>query len=119
MSDPSVIDPKAHDRLREWGGPKLLRQMLRLFLENSGERMEQIAHGLEEGTATLVEIGAHALKSSAANVGATAVNELSARMEQLASEQDLDGAGELHEGLVMALAAAEERLRELEKGLER
>ena len=80
--------------------------------------MEQIAQGLEEGTGTLVEIGAHSLKSSAANVGATAVNELSARMEKFASEQDLKGAGELHEALATALEAAEGRLRELEKGLD-
>ncbi len=118
MSDSSVIDPKAHDRLLEWGGPKLLRQMLRLFLENSGERMDQIAQGLEEGTVTFVELGAHSLKSSAANVGATTVSELAARMEKLALREDLEGARQLHEGLVTSLAAAEERLRELEKRLE-
>ncbi len=32
MDDSAIIDPQALDRLREWGGDKLVVQMLRLFL---------------------------------------------------------------------------------------
>jgi HPt (histidine-containing phosphotransfer) domain-containing protein len=112
-----VIDSAAHQRLVEWGGPKLLRQMVRLYLENSGERMDQIATGFEEGNADLVERGSHSLKSSAANVGAMQVNKLAEDIEDRAAEGDLDGARTLHEPLVRAQSEAETLLRDIEREL--
>ena len=46
MSDQTIIDSRALERLQEWGGAKLQRQMMRLFLEHSPERMDQIRDGL-------------------------------------------------------------------------
>lgn len=118
MSDTDIIDPAAHERLLEWGGSKLLREMVRLFLENSGERMQLIATGFAEADARKVEHGAHSLKSSAANVGAERVRGFAMEMEERASRGDLRSALELHEGLTTALGAATARLRELQPGRE-
>ncbi|HSR41698.1 MAG TPA: Hpt domain-containing protein [Longimicrobiales bacterium] len=118
MSDSDVIDPTAHERLLEWGGPKLLSQMIRLFLENTGERMELIASGFRDGEVQKVEHGAHSRKSSAANVGAERLRVLAADMEGRASRGELEAAEELHEAMQTARAEAEHRLREIERGLE-
>lgn len=82
MINSQAIDREAIARLVEWGGDKLLKQMLRLFLENTPERFEQIENGLAAG-GDLEEAhrGAHSLKSSAGNVGAMEVSELAAQLE--------------------------------------
>jgi len=113
MDDTQVIDPAAHDRLLEWGGSKLLTEMVRLFLENSGARMEMISSGFGTGEARQVEHGAHSLKSSAANVGAETVRGVAQQVETLASRGDLDAARDLHELLRTAVGEADARLREM------
>ncbi|MDH5590816.1 MAG: Hpt domain-containing protein [Gemmatimonadota bacterium] len=84
MPESTTIDPAALDRLREWGGDKLLRQMVRLFLENSVQRMDQIRLGNSESNMRESERGAHSLKSSAANVGAWGLHALAVEVEKAA-----------------------------------
>ena len=88
MDDKPVIDPEALDRLREWGGDKLLTQMVRLFLENSAKRMDQIRAGADGNDTSEANNGAHSLKSSSANVGASEVRRLAADIEAAAVEGD-------------------------------
>jgi two-component system, sensor histidine kinase and response regulator len=97
-----TIDPEALDRLKEWGGEKLLSQMIRLFLESTPERVRQITEGLERGEIELVERGSHSLKSSAANLGAERLRELSAEVEDLAHRGELLGVEALLTPLVDA-----------------
>lgn len=118
MSDDSthdpLVDPAAVDRLREWGGDKLVREMIRLYLENVEVRLGQIDEGLsDEGTLATAEQGSHSLKSSAANVGATRVNRLAAEMEGRASSGDADGTRALREPLGAALDEARTALESL------
>ena len=117
MTDPEVVDRSALDRLREWGGDRLLEQMIRLFLENSPERLEQIRRGLEEGPLSVAERGAHSLKSSAANVGAREVSRIAQEMEDAASEGDGDRVHELQPFLVEAHGKACAALGEHQKGV--
>jgi two-component system, sensor histidine kinase and response regulator len=114
MSD-SVIDPEALARLREWGGDRLLAQMIHLFVESTPDRIRQIREGLDRDEVELVERGAHSLKSSAANLGAERLRELSGEMEDRAHRGDLAAAGtllvplvEAHESALRALAAMRE-----------
>jgi HPt (histidine-containing phosphotransfer) domain-containing protein len=86
MTDSQIIDPQALERLREWGGDKLAGQMVRLFLKNSGARMDQIRTGAGTGDLEEAERGAHSLKSSAANIGAESLRTLATRIESAALE---------------------------------
>ncbi len=103
-----MLDTAALDRLRDWGGPTLLSQMVHLFLDNSPTRLEQIRTGVQEGEARNAERGAHSLKSSAANVGAMELSRIAARIEEIASRGDLDAV----EAERPSLEAAFERVRE-------
>lgn len=107
---PSDLDTAALDRLQQWGGPKLLTQMVRLFLDNSPTRIEQIREGIRSETAEDAERGAHSLKSSAANVGAMAVSGLAAVMEDLASRGELAAVEALRPDLEAAMERAREHL---------
>jgi HPt (histidine-containing phosphotransfer) domain-containing protein len=111
MTDSGVIDPQALERLKEWGGDKLAAQMVRLFLKNSGARMDQIRNGVAEEDPDEAERGAHSLKSSAANVGAETLRTLATNVESAALQQDPDGLRELLPRIEEAYAAA---IRELE-----
>ncbi len=119
MTDPQVLDPKSLDRLREWGGEKLLSEMVRLFLENAPQRMEQIRRGAGEGNLDEGERGAHSLKSSAANLGAERLRALSAESEKAASEGDRDTVAsllpQLEEAFSQVITALQSVHEELKK----
>lgn len=110
MTDPDVIDPTAHARLQEWGGSKLLTQMIRLFLENAPTRLDQVRRGLDGGEIRDVERGVHSLKSSAANVGAVVLSRTAAEMEDLATAGDRAALERLLPTLEEAWTRAREQL---------
>jgi FOG: HPt domain len=94
MSDPTVgdgagsadapaLDPAALERLNRFGGGKLLREMIRLFLMAAPERIAAARAGLEGGDANAVEMALHALKSSSAQLGAMRMQKLCERGEML------------------------------------
>jgi HPt (histidine-containing phosphotransfer) domain-containing protein len=116
MTDSLIIDPQALDRLREWGGDKLAGQMVRLFLKNSGTRMDQIRAGVAEANMQEAERGAHSLKSSAANIGAENLRTLATRMESAALDESVQNARALLPDLESAYADAMRELATLEKG---
>lgn len=111
MSDADSIDPAALERLLDWGGPKLRDQMIRLFLDNAEVRIEQIGTGLAEGDPRTVERGGHALKSSAANVGAREVRDIAAHIEAAGTRGDFAEARRRHDSLEDAWTRAAASLR--------
>ena len=106
MTDSQVIDLQALDRLREWGGDKLVAQMVRLFLKNSGTRMDQIRVGTETADVAETERGAHSLKSSAANIGAEHLRALVTAVEAASLDEDVAGLRELLPQVETAYATA-------------
>lgn len=114
MAESEVIDPQALARLREWGGEKLAAQMVRLFLKNSGSRMDQIRGGIDGGDVDQAERGAHSLKSSAANIGAERLRILATQVEAAALAQHLDRMTELLPELEDAYATVMQTLETME-----
>ncbi len=117
MTDSQIIDPQALERLREWGGDKLAGQMVRLFLKNSGTRMDQIRTGVDGGDLEEAERGAHSLKSSAANIGAETLRTFATRLEGAALEGNDQSAKELLPDLEKAYADAMGELEKISKGM--
>jgi HPt (histidine-containing phosphotransfer) domain-containing protein len=115
MTESPIIDPQALERLKEWGGDKLAGQMVRLFLKNTGSRMDQIRTGVSDGNLEEAERGAHSLKSSAANIGAEALRTLATRMESAALDANIDSARTLMPELETAFADAMKELAVIEK----
>lgn len=76
------------------------------FFADAPARIEAIraAHGA--GDAAGLEAASHALRGTAANIGAARLQELSQAIESLAREGRLEGAGKPIGGLAKALAAA-------------
>lgn len=117
MTDSQIIDPQALERLEEWGGEKLAGQMVRLFLKNSGTRMDQIRQGGQAGDVEESERGAHSLKSSAANIGAEIVRAFATQIESASLEKDVETVRRLLPDLETAYSDAMAELATIEQGI--
>ncbi len=114
--DQNIIEQAALDRLEEWGGTDLTRQMVRLFLDSTPERIDQIRTCEEDDPGDLPERGGHSLKSSAANVGAQEVGRLAAEIEEYAANGDLEAVRVLLPEIEAAFDRARDVLESLSKG---
>jgi HPt (histidine-containing phosphotransfer) domain-containing protein len=68
-------------RLREIGGDSLLARMIDLFLENAPIRVRAATTAVENDDANALEHAVHSLRSSAANLGASRLQAMAARIE--------------------------------------
>lgn len=103
-----AIDPGVIAGLRELddGGGELLGELITLFLADSPPRIEAVREAIAGNDATGVVRAAHALKSSAANLGAQNVAMLCQRLESVGRSGQLGGAGELFQRLEHEFAVA-------------
>lgn len=69
MSTHPVLDRKKLAGLEDLGGADLIRKIIGLFLEYAPARIEVMLRGESERTLKEVAFAAHALKSSAGNLG--------------------------------------------------
>jgi HPt (histidine-containing phosphotransfer) domain-containing protein len=83
---PAELDRSALERLFRFGGAPLLDEMIRLFLAALPERLAAARAAIAGGDDASVERALHALKSSAAQLGAMRLHRLSATGEQSARE---------------------------------
>jgi two-component system sensor histidine kinase/response regulator len=100
-----ATDPAALDRLKRFGGGKLLNEMIALFLAAAPERIAAARAASEGGDVSGAEMALHSLKSSSAQLGAMRMQRLSEQGEHRARGGSLDGITEI--------------TRELEQELER
>jgi HPt (histidine-containing phosphotransfer) domain-containing protein len=74
---------RAHlDRLATRFGAHFLIQLIDLFVAQGRERLEAAKRGLDDGDVTAIIGAAHALKSSAGNLGAAALGQCAADIER-------------------------------------
>ena len=89
MDGHRVLDPSALDRLRKFGGEKLLSGMIELFVRNAPSRMADAREALDCGDTAALRAALHALKSSAGQLGAMSVHQACVAGEELASRGEL------------------------------
>ncbi len=109
--DDAVLDPAVIESLKELGGeddPDLFSELVQLFLEDTPVRIRKLCDALNESDARAIEQAAHALKSSAANLGATQLATVFMQIEAAGRERDLGRAA----SLVQQSSSAYERVRE-------
>jgi len=118
MNDLPLVDPQQMERLQEWGGPQLQRKMIDLFLTHARDRVEEIREGLANADARKAETGAHTLKSSAGNVGASRVQEMAQEAEALAEAGKLEELEAVLPALEEAFDAVCDALKTFREGVE-
>ncbi|HEX9161588.1 MAG TPA: response regulator [Thermoanaerobaculia bacterium] len=101
--------------LQQVGGQdeNFLRDLIALYIEDAGTRIAAMRGALDVKNASELASAAHALKSSAGNIGAMTVRSLAESIEQIGRAGSIDGAGEIMARLEAEHARAVERLREV------
>jgi len=89
MSAEALLEPEAIDRLVGFGGAKLVRGMVELFVKNAPAKAAEAREALNRGDAAALRSALHALKSSAAQLGAVTVYHACIAGEELASRGEL------------------------------
>jgi signal transduction histidine kinase/DNA-binding response OmpR family regulator/HPt (histidine-containing phosphotransfer) domain-containing protein len=92
------INRKVLESLRELdpaGGMGLAHTIMRTFLDSSRERVASMEQAIAAGDGVVLGQAAHALKSSAANVGAETLSGMYRELEQLGRENRIDEARRL------------------------
>jgi PAS domain S-box-containing protein len=92
------------------GDPRLLRDVIRLFLADAPRSLRRIESAAKKGDGEALRLAAHALKGSAATIGASAVSAIALGLEQIGGAEDLDSAPEAIRALREGLSALEESL---------
>lgn len=87
--DTSLVEEAALDRLRGFGGEKLVRGMVELFVQNAPLRAAEAREALDCGDAAALRAALHALKSGAGQLGAASVYAACVAGEELASRGEL------------------------------
>jgi HPt (histidine-containing phosphotransfer) domain-containing protein len=105
MSEP-ILDPTAIERLRRIGGDRLLRAMITSFMDNGAARVASAQGAARAGNAQGVSDAAHALKSSAGNIGAETLRLVTQKVER----ESLESGASL-DALVAEMADAFETAR--------
>jgi HPt (histidine-containing phosphotransfer) domain-containing protein len=85
----ALLDETALERLRGFGGDKLVHGMIELFVRNAPTRAADAREALDCGDAAALRAALHALKSSAGQLGAVSVHEACVAGEELASRGEL------------------------------
>ena len=85
-------DPDVLEKLRIVGGPKLVRELVELFLKYAPERLSASRAGIEAGDLAAAQRALHSLKSSAGQLGMSGIQETCSRGEASAAKGDAVGA---------------------------
>lgn len=86
LVSPSWNKEEALDRLG--GKEKLLRRIIASFLEEAPNILDQLAIAIQNNHFEEAQLHAHSLKGSAANIGATSIQNITKKMEDGAKERD-------------------------------
>ena len=84
-----LVEREAIDRIVGFGGPKLLRGMVELFVKNAPAKAAEAREALDCGDAAALRMALHGLKSSAGQLGAMSVFHACTAGEEHASRGDL------------------------------
>jgi HPt (histidine-containing phosphotransfer) domain-containing protein len=84
-----LIDDAAIERLRSFGGTKLVRGMIELFIKTAPGKAAEAREALDCGDAPALRAALHGLKSSSGQLGAATVFQACMTGEELASRGEL------------------------------
>ena len=94
MSNGVSIDPEAIENLRALSpddGDVFLKDIIGIFLEDTPARIAELRQARDDGDNARFTRAAHSIKGSSSNLGAIALRDLSAHLEQKSRQTGLLG----------------------------
>ena len=89
VTEQPLLDDAAIERLRGFGGEKLVHGMIELFVKNAPVKAAEAREALDCGDSAALRAALHGLKSSSGQLGALTVHHACVAGEELASRGDL------------------------------
>jgi HPt (histidine-containing phosphotransfer) domain-containing protein len=113
MTQQPALDPAAIERLHRLGGTKLVRGMIESFMTYAPTRMQAAHDALAANDLEQIRQAAHALKSSAGNLGASMLQETCRTLEVAAADMQQDRIQSLVDDMDAQLENVQHALAEL------
>jgi HPt (histidine-containing phosphotransfer) domain-containing protein len=111
-----AIDPAMIELIRDMerrGSSRLLERLVATYITTAGKLIEKATHALKTGDAGALQLAVHTLKSSSANLGATALSRRLAELERLARSRELQAAQDEWNGVRIEFERAVQELSEI------
>jgi HPt (histidine-containing phosphotransfer) domain-containing protein len=120
VSTPPPFDPSVFETLRDsiGGDTDFLADLVGDYLEDGQELLDTMQAAVDNNNVDLLERCAHSLKSTSQTVGALALADACATIEQHAHNDDLQRAGQYLSNAATHFAAAKHRLQDRKMALE-
>lgn len=101
ISTTELAGPVDMNRIRDAadGDEEFLRQLIEVFLEDAGIKLNEISAAIAAGDPRGLGRTAHQLKGSSANVGADGLRDFAKKLESLGRSESLAGAAEIYAAL--------------------
>lgn len=116
MDMQQLIDPAALEKLSKYGPPGFIAKLVAMFEQNTEKQMVAIRAAAVDGNVEQLAFAAHALKSSAGQVGAAEMHRLLSCLESLGKEGRIEDARLELVNLEAVLPGSISRLREIAAG---
>lgn len=115
QTEATVLDPNTIDTLRKLR-PGLLLKVVDAWLQESPTLMHRMQEAIQANDDITLYRNAHALKNSAANVGAVALKQGCLELEQRGRSHQLDGIADLIAAVQQEFTLTQEALERLREG---
>ncbi|MGB3681618.1 MAG: PAS domain S-box protein [Rubrobacteraceae bacterium] len=115
-NDNPVLDPLVLENLAELdedGEESLVSELADMFLEGAGSHLDTLRRAVEEDDANSVREAAHTLKGSSGSIGASRIQEVCGRLQEIAESEGLHEAPDLLERLEREFEGARSELKAL------
>jgi CheY-like chemotaxis protein/HPt (histidine-containing phosphotransfer) domain-containing protein len=109
----AILDVAVLDEIRALqspGRPNILHKVINHYIEDTPKLLASLHEALAKGDAQALQLTAHSLKSSSANVGAVQLSSLSNELETRGRENDIKDAEQLLTGIESSYVMIKERL---------
>jgi HPt (histidine-containing phosphotransfer) domain-containing protein len=113
MPNPTTIDPKVFEELKENVGADFVGELIETFLTDAPRMFAEMHQALGTGDAEGFRRAAHSLKSNSATFGALPLSALAKELEMMGKAGALDGASGKLTQLEAEYKKAEDALKKL------
>ena len=113
MSEVVVDMEEFMDRVQEDTG--LLLELFEIFLEDFGEKREQLGEAVSTGDMEKIRSVAHSLKGASGNISAKSLREVCLRIEEKGKAEDGEGLDAIFTDLDQAFDALSRRIEEIKQ----
>jgi len=96
----SLLDVDTLNSIRALQNPKspnILEQLFEIYHGSASELIKELSSSIQNESYGSIRNSAHSLKSSSGNIGARRIFELSAKLEEMGRDEEIDGASKILE----------------------